>query len=297
MLTYTGARNLFGKLANDSSSSTLTLADTLINLFAKKISKKFNFQEDTATITSVASQQFYDLPIDFGRFKELYTTSGTTNYFPRLITSREHWDKINASTSVVGDVPQYVFIFKKQIGFYPTFTTADIESTLVYHIIIRDLSVADYTTGTIVTATNGSTAIVGDSTVWTSAMVGRYLKIPISQDGDENWYKIASVTDNTHLVVEKNYEGTSIAAGSSTYTIGECYSIPEDYQILPVFQALEIFFTSIKPDTGKASLYKLKVRELEQDLMAEHGSNTIDPRILEKDVGIININNYIQPTE
>jgi hypothetical protein len=291
MLTYTGSRNLFGKLATDSSSATLTLADTLINLFTKKISKKFNFLEDTAIITSVASQQFYDLPIDFGRFKNLYTTSGTTNYYPTLITSRKKWDEINATTSTTGDVPQYVFIFNGQIGFYPKFASASISSTLIYHKKQKDLSVADYTTGTITSITNGAAAMVGSTTVWTSAMIGRYITIPISQGGDGEWYKISAVGSNTTLTLDRNYEGTSIAAATATYTIGEVSFIPEDYQPLPVFEALTVYFTSVKPDTTKAATYKVLAQEMNGNLMEEFGSVSLDPRISEE-VCPENINNY-----
>ena len=172
MLSYTTGRNLFGSLSGDKASDNLTLGDTLINNFAAKTAKKFNFLEDTASITTAASTQFYDLPIDFGRYKTGYLTIGTTNYSTTLITSREQWDRINATTSTTSTIPQYVFIFNKQIGFYPTPSTADYVFTLVYHKKFKDLSVADYTTGTITTITNGSAAVVGDSTSWTSAMAG-----------------------------------------------------------------------------------------------------------------------------
>ena len=297
MQTFTSRRNLFGSLANDSSTATLTLADTLINICEKKINKKFNFLEDTATITSVDSQQFYDLPNDFGRFKNLYTTSGTTNYYPKLITSREEWDKINATTSTESDVPQYIYIFNGQIGFYPTFASDSLDSTLTYHIKYKDLTVADYTTGTITTLANGSGAVVGDSTVWTAAMIGRWFQISEAQGGDGYWYKIASFTDATHITLDKNYEGTSIAAATATYTIGQTSLLPEDYQVLPVFEALEIFFTSIKPDANKAMLYKTKSREFRKDMMSDYGSITVSPEVPTTDGKVINVNNYAAGSE
>lgn len=296
MLSYTSSRNLFGSLSNDKSSANLTLGDTLINIFTKKISKKFNFLEDTFSITSVASQQFYDLPIDFGRFKGLYTTNGTTRIYPKLITSREQWDKINATTSVTSDTPEYVFIFNKQIGFYPKFASADLISTLIYHIRYRDLSVADYTTGTITSLANGAKAVVGSSTVWTSAMIGRYLQISEAQGGDGYWYRISSVTDNTHLTLDKNYEGTSIAAATATYTIGQCSPLPEDYQILPIFDSLELYFTSVKPDTAKMTLYKTKAKETRQDMLEEYGSTGLSPEVSEGEIQPINPNLFITAT-
>ncbi len=71
---------------------------------------------------------------------------------------------------------------------------------------------ATYSTGTA-QATGASTAVVGTSTVWTSAMANRaYIVITgaqTGQKGDGLAYGIASVTDNTHLVLSSAYEGTT----------------------------------------------------------------------------------------
>lgn len=72
---------------------------------------------------------------------------------------------------------------------------------------------ANYTTGTI-TATNASTTITGSGTSWataTNAAVGEYIKLP-----DSKWYKITQVTDNTHLVVEVAYTGSTLSGQSYT---------------------------------------------------------------------------------
>ena len=52
-----------------------------------------------------------------------------------------------------------------------------------------------YTTGTV--ATDGTTAVVGTDTVWTSAMAGRFLQIA----GTDPWYRIASVESTTGLTL------------------------------------------------------------------------------------------------
>ena len=293
MLTFTGSRNLFGKLANDSSSANLTLGDTLINLFIKKISKKFNFLEDTFTITTVASQQFYDLPNDFAKYKNCFLTIGTTNYYPELITTRKKWDEINSTTSITSTIPQYCFIFNGQIGFYPKPSTAAYSITLVYHIRYKDLSVADCTTGTITSIANAGTALVGSGTTWTSAMVGRYIQITETQGGDGYWYKIGAFVSTTALTLDRPYEGTSIAAAMATYTIGQVSPIPEDYQALPIFEALTLFFTSVKPDTNKAALYKMQAQEMKDGILEDYGSVSLDPRISEENLPPENPNNYL----
>lgn len=74
-------------------------------------------------------------------------------------------------------------------------------------------TVASYSTGTI-TATNDSTAISGASTVWTSDMVGRKIRIQNANP----WYKILSIdTGAQTAVLEQPYQGTS--GSGLTYTI------------------------------------------------------------------------------
>lgn len=73
---------------------------------------------------------------------------------------------------------------------------------------------SNYTTGTI-TVTNDSKIVLGSSTVWatsTNAETGEYIKLP-----DGKWYKITGITDDTHLSIEVNYQGTTSAG--ATYTI------------------------------------------------------------------------------
>jgi hypothetical protein len=300
MLTYTTKRNLFGTLSNDKSDDNLTVGDTLINNFEKQISKKYNFLESSVYSSTVASQQFYELPNNFGKIKNVTVTIGTTKYSPKRITSREQWDNLNSATSTTSDIPEYYYIFNKQIGFYPTPSSATTDAIyLQYHIRLKDSSVADYTTGSIVSVANGGTAVVGTGTSWTAKMAGMWLQIADSgtaNTGDGEWYEIESVESSTALTLRLAYQGIAIVAGTASYTIGQASYLPEDFQMLPVFQALEVYFTSIKPDNTKRIAYAGKVAEMKQGLMEEYGSNSIDPTVSEDDTEMRNPNNYIEGT-
>lgn len=77
--------------------------------------------------------------------------------------------------------------------------------------------VADYSTGTL-TATQGSAALVGVSTVWTSGMVDRWIRIGSADE----IYKIATFTDTTHITIESPTGGTGWQAATTaaaSYTI------------------------------------------------------------------------------
>ena len=298
MQTFTSSRNFYGDLTQNGTSTNLTLGDKLINLTTRQIlnRRRWPFLEKTTTDSTVDSQQFYDLPYDYGRLIDVTVTLSSTKYTPREVTSRQEWDRLNASTSVESDIPEFYFIFNKQIGFYPTPSSSNTDAiTYVYQRQSKNLSLADYTTGTITTATNGSTAVVGTSTVWTAKMAGLWLRITDSltaNTGDGRWYEIASVTDATNLVLDKTYGGISIAAGTAAYTIGQVSLIPEDYQELPVYKAAEVYFTSIKPEPTQAQLYKVLYEEGLQNMVQEHGSKSTSPVI---DMGILDDRHITNP--
>ncbi len=83
-----------------------------------------------------------------------------------------------------------------------------------------------YSTGTV-SITKGTTTVTGVGTTWTAAMAGRLMQF----SGSEPWYRIASITDTTHLEIDDDYIGTTVAAGSyeiHTYM----WSLPSDVQRL-----------------------------------------------------------------
>lgn len=63
-----------------------------------------------------------------------------------------------------------------------------------------------YETGTV-TFTNGSRTVTGVDTVWTSAMVDRFIRV----SGEPDYYRIVSVTSNTQLIIDTSFVDTTIA--------------------------------------------------------------------------------------
>jgi hypothetical protein len=257
MLTYTSGRNLYAKFTKNNSTENLTYGDTLINESIKAVANynggNWTWLEDLKEVKTVASQQAYDIPVsEQEKIADLYVQVGTSIYTPEAVFSLERWKVILASQLGESDVPRFYYIQDGQVLFSPYPATADNSIWIRTRNTTIDLSVADYTTGTILTATNGDKTIVGFGTTWTALMVGRYIKIT-TPSGDGRWYKIASRTSNTEIELEKNYTGTSIAAGTSTYIIGESSPIPGDYQIALIYRASALYWSSY--DISKAQYY------------------------------------------
>lgn len=255
MLSYTALRNKFGVLVNNTNSTVLTNADNWINDAQRIFITETNgyFLEASATDTTVASQQNYDTPYNYEKMDSITITIGDFIYPIKEITDRHVWNDINLNSGTTADPPEYYFINAGQVYFWPAPSTAGYTITFYYKKLVRNLSNADYTTGTV-TLANGSTAVTGSGTTFTAGMVGRYLK----GDNDGFWYEIASFTDATNITLDKEWQGTG--ASGLSYTIGEMPVIPEAFHPnLVDYAVAEYWDMSGRPK--RSAIYRAKWQE------------------------------------
>ena len=381
MLSYTSRRNLFGDLANNSASTVLTLADTLMNESERRLisMRDWDFLErqytllttsDTFTVTIASpavftltahrfvpgtplyftttgalptglaagttyyvisagltadafrvsttidgtvvntsgtqsgthtvTTQVYTLPPYTRKPESVYVTAGNYRYTPKEVTTRQEWDRLN-QTVVTGDIATHYYIYDGNLELYPKPSTADNVVTINARRIHKDLNVADYTTETVDAITKGSTAVTGSSTVWTSPMIGRFIRITASNTataaGDGIWYEIAQRTSDTAIVLKRAYGGTSLTTGAAAaYVIGDVGLLPEAHQTLPVYEALKIYFTSVEPNVSKAKLYDQLSKEGQAQLFRDYSSKqnvVIDDGYIRNSYEIHNPNLYV----
>jgi len=241
MMTNTEQSNLAQDLASDIDSSNLTLLQTLISQGNRKFAKACGYYpNETFTFTtytdaiSGTSYLAYRLPVDFYKFTELYVTVGTTQYQANLVQDDRRWRVMQATTNQsTSNFLSDVFIRRDRMELYPIPSSAN-TGTFRYRALPPRMFADDVSSGTITTMVNGSAAVVGTSTAFTSAMVGRWFKI--TDDGQ--WYKISAVTDTTHLTLENEYQGQAITAGTSAYKIGQIANLPQETHDIPVEYAL-----------------------------------------------------------
>jgi hypothetical protein len=246
--------------------------------------------EESWTDLTEASVYSYPLLDQFIRLTEAHLTIGTNQYPPLIqVYDEDEWQRMRAFSGT-SNIATHILVRSDTFELYPTPATAGNTLTLRAELGNKDLSFDDYTTGTITTLANGGTAVVGSGTTWTTAMIGRYLKItsfPV-------WYKISGVTDTTHLTLAKNYQGIAIAAGTEVYTIGEVARTPSSTHQIPVWYALQNYYLGFKQNAEKAKLYKglydsdlAKVKPLKQKRST---SNYIPGK--RRRNGAVNPNNY-----
>lgn len=275
MLTLTQQRDFYGLLTTGTANTqNLNFGERIINSETRRIVAKLgdNLLHTTGTASAVANQQAYELPNKMKKLRGVVFTIGNDSRQARRSPNREHWDYLNTSsaTAYTSDFADWYYLLNRQILYWPTPASASAVITYDYDKLFADSTVADYTTGTIQQVTNGSTSIIGASTSWGSAMVGRFLRIEKSNtwgnDGDGYFYEIDSVTSTTRLELTKNYEGHTIVGGAAVYLIGEVSPLPDGFHELPVYRAAEFYFSKI--DQARSQYFRQLANDLETELLA-----------------------------
>ena len=244
---YTDYKNI----TETTTTANETRGKKYINDTQRKVLAYMNwpFLEFTDTKDSVDGQNYYQLPATMRKLTSVVVTVGSVNYRPKPVESSEFWEYLQSLSTSESDVSQYFYREGNLVKIYPTPASDGNTITMRGRKRWKDLSLDDYDTGTIVTATNGDETIVGDSTVWTGLKPtgGQWIRIDPTT-GDYQWYEIDSITDDTNIELIKTYEGTSISSGTETYTIGEFSIIPSEYHDLLLWRACAIYFMQNEQD-------------------------------------------------
>lgn len=271
MRTYTKFRNDIAKQCNVNTSDTnaMTTIDGYLNDSINTICNlqggKLRFLEATKEMSTQANIETYQIPNGFRKLIDMYIYSGSgsssdTIYSPEMVFDPTKWKRILQYRLGTGDVPYFTYVENTSFKIQPIPSSTGNLIVLRGRLQIRDLSIADYTTGTIVSIANGGTAVVGSGTVWTADMVGRYIQITettAANGGDGFWYQIGSYTSATSIGLTKPYEGTSISAGSAVYTLGQCSVIPSAYDVGVVQRSAALFWDN-QNDLIRGKTYWMK---------------------------------------
>lgn len=239
MRSYTEGRNLAAVMTKNSATANLTYLDQMANDDYRHLCALMDwpFLNRNRSVSTTASTQAVPMPYDCDLVREISVipTGSTIRYTPRRCPDRETWDTLNLR-SYTSDIPEYYFVEAGQIQLWPVPASTGNTVYVDQKCRVIDLSVADYTTGTITSIASGGVAVIGSGTSWTAQMVGRYIRFTYSNTantGDGLWYEISAVGSATTLTLARAYGGTSISAGTAAYTIGQMPLLPEAFHDLP----------------------------------------------------------------
>jgi hypothetical protein len=228
MLTFQQIGDAAADELQDDSTATRTLLDRSINQGAQRFGAVLNreVRVERRTFSTAVDQRNYQTPENCIRIKSIVITIGNQDYPLTEISDDEEWNDLLARDSSSSDRPEFWHAEGQDLfGIWPK--PASIATGLLrYESRMSRMAALDYITGTIA-VTNGSAAIVGTSTVWTAAMVGRTLLVTDSTSEDSIPYKIVAFTDTTHITVENVYGG--VTGSAKTYRIGQMPDIPPEF--------------------------------------------------------------------
>ena len=271
ILLSTGASQAISGITSSGTTATVTLTahgystsnsvaisgaspDTYNGTFTITVvdANTFTYTLPSATTSPAAFSQFVPYPPGEITIDGMFITVGSVNYPLQIVDSMMTWNQLNAVLLQASTLPQFYFPRKSDFGIWPI-PQSSYNGTIQYHYRDRNLTVSDYTTGTVA-VTQNSRQIVGTGTTFTPAMVGRWFSITdTTAPGQGFWYSIISYTDATHLNLNQPYTGTTEA--SATYIIGESPEIPEEGHMTLVDGVTMRFYQGMRKDPDNAAKY------------------------------------------
>lgn len=266
-MTYTQLINQYKVLTKNTTTDNVSLGNTLLNDSIRTICNlqggKLRFLESIKDMTTVADQETYKIPngfrklIDMWVYSDSTASSTSTIYTPEMIFDPTKWKRVLQARYGSSSTPYFTYVEAKTYKMSPIPSVTGNVIRLRGRLEVANLTKADYTTGTIVSIANAGTAVVGSGTSWNASMIGEYIQIAqttAANGGDGMWYKISAVGSTTTLTLDTPYEGTSISAGSATYTIGEVPVVPNAYQPAILWRAVAIYWQQ-QQDLTRAKQY------------------------------------------
>jgi len=283
--TYTDCQSI----SQDSSASSLALFKTYINACVHKVLSlsDWNFNKSYKDYTTTASQGTFEKPYNAAKINRVRVYSGGIYYTPYEIRDDKLWQRMNY-TITYSDVPSYWHYDDEtgEVGLYPYHSTASDTVRIYFTKRVRDLSVADYTTGTVTTVANDRT-ITGAGVTWINKMEGRYIKITDASNviGDI-WFEITSVVPASSTLEIR--ENMPVASATASYTIAEMIPFMDGFEDIALWFSLDKYYQMReKPVLAreyerfwKEALYEMEARDLksvDKILVKEPPVGVIDP--------------------
>lgn len=263
MISWSNLQTITQDLVSDTTAGVLDDLKRYLNVGIRDVRTMFKGSfvlEDEFAITTVASTQWSDLPIDLLKVKWAKLTISSTDYYVEEEQDYERWAELNRVSTYTSTIPQCFYVKytagRPRIGLFPIPASAG-TLTLTYIFDPADLSVDDVSL-TAASFTNGD-ATVGHAAGFTAAMVDdkRWLLPAVATGGDGHWYRMLTFTTTSSIELAKNYEGLTDTSVSAT--VAQLPLLPLNTHILPAYFAAEMYFLK-KRNIGMAdrmeSLYR-----------------------------------------
>ncbi len=253
-LTFNQMTGQAQEMSGDSSSTTLVYFKRWINqaniTLLSELKRYWTQIEQTAS--TVADQQYYQMPNDCIRPTSIVITIAGRGYVLEEIEDDTDWLVMNEETTQTSAIPTHYYVKgKDQFGIWPIPSGSTSNAIkLVYEPAEKFMTQDDFSTGTV-TVTNGSATITHSATGFTQNMVGRFFQTTDNSDG--TWLKVVTFNSTSSLTLENVYEG--IGGAGKTFLIGEMSTLPGELHDSLVDFCLHKYYLRNK-DSAAAAEFK-----------------------------------------
>lgn len=212
----------------------------------------------TYSVNTASNTQIYPFPPGLVTIEGGYITVGSVNYPLTPINSRYNIEQLNAISIQASALPQFYFVEQDSFQIWPI-PQAVYSGKIYYHFRDRNLSINDYSAGTV-SLTLNSNIITGSGTTFTPAMVGRWFTITDpTVYGQGYWYRVTGYTDATHVTMGA-LDGTAVkwantTVSGATYRIGETPELPEEMHVCLAWGTASDYYASMRKDMDAGSYY------------------------------------------
>lgn len=239
-----------------------------LTLFRNKLKRYWGLT--TRKFSLVQNAGIYQAPEDLIRGDAIYIKINNERIPLTEIKNVDEWDAM-VVTPTTGYPQAFRWISNDLFEIYPAPDANYSNAGYIRYLSrAKPLSQADYTAGTVA-VTHGQAAVVGTGTSWSTAMIGRVLRLADGAD-DVNYYRIADVTDATHLTLENAFDGAT--QSGKNYLIGEQPNIPSEYHFALISKGLHRYFRA-RRDRNLASEYLADFMAVQNQAEGEYSGSDV----------------------
>lgn len=259
-LTYTQIKEQHLRNINLVGSTDATILQDFNTNFGQRyqlaLAALRNFKTTAEyTFATVANQQYYPFPQGEVQVEGMVITVGSVNYPLQIITSRFNWEQLNAISIQASAIPQFYFPRSMDFGVWPT-PQAVYSGNMSYRYRDRNLSVDDYTTGTMTMTLNDSTLLAGGGATFTPAMVGRWFCVTDTTiPGQGYWFLLTAYTDTTHMEMFQPWTQATATTAAQGYIIGETPDVPEELHSSFAWGTASDYYGGMQKDPDNSSQF------------------------------------------